>query len=183
MTTPFYHELIREPPPSEDQDQDHWQHQVTDALNNQLRVEPYKTQPTSITKTAGGTAVGAVANVQTILDGDVYQVPEVAATPGYDVKFNFTGLTFSPNAIMVRAWYDGLAAHEVTVEMYDYDAAAYVTIHQWETSLTYKIEFIPFPIDANYVSAEAAIMRFIHNTGGSSNHDVYWDFVSLWKFT
>ena len=183
MSHPFYHEQIPQPPSVEDQSLAQWMRDVTDAINARKEVEPYREEPTSITVTAGGTPVGTVANVQTPFDGNVYQVPETATTPGYDVKFNFTGLTFAPNAIVYRMWYEGLSNHEVTVELYDYEGSAYEIIHQQVNSLTYVMGFIPFLIDGRFVNSDnEAIVRFIHNTGGST-HDVYWDYVSLWKFT
>ncbi len=146
-----------------------------------LESLPLRDAPASVTVTAGGTPVGTVANVQTMLDGDVYQVPEVSATPGFDVRFNFTGLTELPDTIVTRAWYDGSATHGVRIELYDYVGVAFVPIHQVPTSLTYAVATVSVVPEARFVSSGEAIVRFAHYTGGNASHDMFWDYVGLWR--
>jgi len=142
---------------------------------------PLTAYPASVTVTAGGTPVGTVAGVQTMLDGSVYQVPEVAATPGFDVRFNFTGIAFTPNAIVHRSWYDGTTTHQVTIELWDYVTEAFVPVSEFEASLTYEVQQLPFPEGARWTSGGAAIVRFNHSTGGNASQDMYWDYVGLWR--
>ena len=157
-----------------------WFKQDTNGNTGWVRMDaPTRATPTSITKTTGGTATGTVTNVQTQLDGNVYQVVEAATTPGFDVRFNFTGLTFTPNSLYVRSWYDGTTTHNVTVELWDYTGSAWVALHQMVTSLTYITYEASFEPETRFVSSGAAIVRFNHVTGGNASHDVYWDYVSL----
>jgi hypothetical protein len=91
--------------------------------------------PASITKSAGGTATGSVTDVQTQLDGNEYSVVEAAATPGFDIRFNFSGLTFTPTHIRLRLHYDGIAAgHVVYVALYNYNTTTYDEVHHLEES-------------------------------------------------
>ena len=142
---------------------------------------PLTAYPASVTVTDGGAPVGTVAGVQTMLDGSVYQVPEVAATPGFDVRFNFTGIAFTPNAIVHRSWYDGTTTHQVTIELWDYVTEAFVPVSEFEASLTYEVQQLPFPEGARWTSGGAAIVRFNHSTGGNASQDMYWDYVGLWR--
>jgi len=75
----------------------------------------HRANPTSVTVTAGGTPVGVIANVNAMIENGVYQIPELAANPGFDIRFNFTGLQFIPDAIVTRLWYDG--AHQVEIHL------------------------------------------------------------------
>ena len=138
----------------------------------------HRANPTSITVTAGGTPVGTVANVETMLDGDVYQIPELAADPGFDVRFNFTGLSFLPDAIVSRTWYDG--AHLVQLELWDYVGSAFVVIDQIIPTDSYIIVETVVQPEERFVSSGAAIVRYHHNQQGIAAHDIYWDYVSLW---
>ena len=138
----------------------------------------HRANPTSVTVTAGGTPVGVIANVNAMIENGVYQIPELAANPGFDIRFNFTGLQFIPDAIVTRLWYDG--AHQVEIHLWDYVVDEFVLVDQVIPTDTYLIKEAPFPPQARFVSSGAAIMRFLHNQQGNASEDIYWDYVALW---
>lgn len=137
--------------------------------------------PASLTKVSGGTPVGTVAGVQTMLDGTIYEVAEDAATPGFEIEFNFTGITKPPAEIVLRLQYSGTSTHDVSVDLWDYTGTpAYKQVSSFSTMLNYQVLVIPVANFAPFISsAGAAKLRLIHNTAGNASHDIYIDYVAL----
>ena len=135
--------------------------------------------PASITLTTGGTPVGTVAGVQTWNDGTEYQVPEVTGVPGFDVRFNFTGIE-SIRYISTNIKYDGSASHDVVLQIYNYTDAAWETLTHIGSADEYNTRFVSLPAsDADYISSGSAVLRAYHVTSGNASHDIHFDFISL----
>lgn len=136
--------------------------------------------PASITVNAGGTPVGDVTGVTELNDGSVYQVPEVAATPGFDIDFNFTGVReISGFVSMIR--YTGLATHVVEQSLHNYtdvqDDSFMLIPH---TASAYQYRTVLIPDDTKYInSSDQAILSLIHTSAGNPSHDIYIDYIAL----
>ena len=138
--------------------------------------------PDSITLTTGTYVSGAVADVQTMFDGNVYHVDEVVGVPGFDIRFNFTNVAIVPRCVVCRWIYAGSATHYVGIDLYNYTTTNWDTIHTFVTSGGYyrnATKMIPLVNTPNYVSAGAAIIRFYHYTTGNNSHDIQIDYVGL----
>lgn len=138
--------------------------------------------PDSITVNSGGTPVGTVSDVQTLLDGNVYQVPEVTGTPptgAIDIDFNFTGVASIEGFVsMIR--YTGSASHVVVQTLYNYSTTnddEYLLIPN--TASTYQYRTVLIPDATNYISSGNAVVSIIHQTTGNASHDIYIDYVAL----
>lgn len=135
--------------------------------------------PASITVNTGGTPVGSVSDVQTLLDGNVYQLPEVASTPGFDVEFNFTGLNYF-RSIATRIWYNGSSTHDVTFDVYNYNTASWDQFYLVLSGTNYNYRYIEIPDGTNYVDGSGnAKVRLYHNSAGNASHDIYIDYIAL----
>jgi hypothetical protein len=137
--------------------------------------------PTSLTQVVGNELAGTVAGVQTLSDGSVYHIGEVSGSPGYDVRFNFTGIG-EFNRIWIHINYRGLgSAHIVNIDLWNYNTLAFDTITTTSQSADFK--FIDFPVvDTNYIDGSGnAIMRFYHVSSGTTSHEVDFDYVALVK--
>jgi len=136
--------------------------------------------PASITVNTGGTPVGTVTNVQTLNDGNVYQVPEVTGTPGFDIDFNFTGVS-RINGFVSMTRYDGSASHDVEQTLYNYDTTAddsFLVIH--DTGASYQYRTVLIPDDTDYIDGSGnAVASLIHTNSGNASHDVYIDYIAL----
>ncbi|KPK09550.1 MAG: hypothetical protein AMS20_00055 [Gemmatimonas sp. SG8_28] len=136
----------------------------------------------SVTKTVGGTASGTVSDTQTMLDGNVYSVPEVASSPGLDLRFNFTSLPFTPTHIRLRIRNDGTAGagEDLRVALWNYSGTpAFNDVHSFMETDDYICFDIPVNDWTNYVSSGAAIVRIWHNGTGNISHTQYVDYVGL----
>jgi hypothetical protein len=138
----------------------------------------HRANPTSVTPTVGTLVDGVIGDIYTMLDGDVVQVAEEAETPGLDLRFNFTGLAFIPDAVVLRVHYDG--DNVIRTLLYDYDAPAWVDVDTiLATSDFYIVESV-LPPESRFVSGGAAVLRIGCATLGDVANNIYFDYVSLW---
>ena len=138
--------------------------------------------PDSVTANSGGTPVGTVSDVQTLLDGNVYQMPEVTGTPptgAIDIDFSFSGVASIEGFVsMIR--YTGSASHVVVQTLYNYTATnddEFLLIPT--TASTYQYRTVLIPDDTNYISSGNAMVSIIHQTTGNASHNLYIDYIAL----
>ena len=137
--------------------------------------------PVSVNVVAGGAPVGTVANVQTWNDGNVYQVPEVAATPGFDIQFTITGVRKIAR-VSSNIYYAGTSTHQVELQIYNNNTTTWDTIVQVSSSLGYNTRYVNFPLpsDKDYINASMqSLVRVYHVNGGNASHDIYIDFIAI----
>jgi len=133
--------------------------------------------PSSLTVVAGGTPVGTVTDLQTLNDGNEYNLPEASGVPGIDLECDFTGVT-SIRGLVLNARYVGSTAHEVQVRLKNYSGGDDIFMRMSSTtSNNYRTVLIPD--DTNYISNGAAQVNFYHPITGVPSHDLYIDYVSI----
>lgn len=135
--------------------------------------------PSSITVNVGGTPVGDVTDVQTLHDGNVYNLPE--NTSGFNVDFIFDNV-LSFTGLVSRIQYVGSTSHSVEMDFHDYDAVAddqYIEIPHDATHYQYRT--IRFPEMPQYINTTNQVtVSIIHTTTpGNNNHDLYVDYIAL----
>ncbi len=136
--------------------------------------------PASVTVNAGTPAGGVgVSQVQTPLDGNVYEVAEVAATPGFDIDFGFTSV-LNFHTIVIRCRYDGADTHYVGIDIHNHNTAnddQFSIIHH--TAGYYEWYTISGITDTNYISGGVVTVRLYHYSAGNASHDLFIDYVAL----
>ena len=151
-----------------------WYHVVAERLKETVYV------PGSLTLNAG-TSSDAVADVQTLLDGNTYDIAEVAATPGFDVEFTFT-VDIPPNGIITRLKYVGLDTHGVGIDLYNYTTTTWDRYHSFlGNHLDYVWIHVDIPDMTDYIDNLASIVRLYHFSAGDVTHDIYIDYIALRK--
>ena len=138
--------------------------------------------PATLTVNTGGTPVGTgVSDVQTMLDGNIYQLPEVTGTPGFDIEFAWTGIT-RIKGFAFRVWYVGTSTHQVTFRAYNYNTTVWDVLFEIPARLGYNYRCNQFPASnmANYFdSGGNAKVKIYHDTAGNASHDLYVDYVAI----
>jgi len=138
--------------------------------------------PATLTVNTGGTPVGTgVSDVQTMLDGNIYQLPEVTGTPGFDIEFAWTGIT-RIKGFAFRVLYVGTSTHQVTFRAYNYNTTVWDVLFEIPASLGYNYRCNQFPASnmANYFdSGGNAKVKIYHDTAGNASHDLYVDYVAI----
>ena len=138
--------------------------------------------PATVTLNIGDLTGGNVESVQTMFDGDTYDVDEVGPGVGFDIEFAFTGVTRVPRFVLARYKYSGSATHYVGIDIYNYDSVGWDQLHIFNTTNGYyenATKMIPLNIATDYTSSGAAIVRLYHYTGGNAAHDIMVDYVGL----
>ena len=135
--------------------------------------------PSSITENLGGGSVGSVTDVQTLNDGNVYNMAEEGG--GFDVDFVFENIS-SFTGLVTRVQYVGSATHAVEIDIWDYVATSrdqYIEVPH--NAALYQYRTIRFPELSQYVnSSNQVTVSIVHTTTpGNVTHDLYVDYVAL----
>jgi len=152
-------------------------HQALDslALNNVLTF----VDANGVT-TNNGTPTGSVSDLQTMADGNSYDIVEVSGAPGINVEVDFADVTAIQH-VVVSAYYEGNTSHAVRVQLYNYTDTAwdtFDTLHHFATSDFLQMVIL-VPDDSDYISGGAAIVRLDHTETGTPGHDLYIDYCGL----
>ena len=135
-------------------------------------------EPDSITVVTGGTPVGTVTDVQTLNDGNVYQVPEVTGVPGFDIEFNFSNVQ-SVKGIVSHINYVGSATHDVILRLRDYSTPADNDFLLIPNSGYYGYRTVLIPESPQYSDNGDAQITLYHATSGNASHDIYIDYIAI----
>lgn len=134
----------------------------------------------SVLSLIAGTSTDGIADLQTLLDGNVYHINEVAAAPGYDLRLTFADIT-NIYQIIVRFYYAGGTTHGCRVQIYNNSTT------NWDTLLTevgsdvdMSLRTIFLVDDTAYIDgSNQVIIRFYHTELGNASHDVYIDYIGI----
>ena len=136
------------------------------------------TAPTSLTKDSSGTGTGSITDIQTLNDGNEYNLAEnTGGAPNLRLRLNFTGIA-TIRGLVVKAYYVG--THDVNLELYNYSTAGYDIFTNMVDSNYYNYRTILIPDGSNYTDGTNAVMRFEHPaTPGLGTHDLYVEYAAL----
>lgn len=136
--------------------------------------------PDSVASAYGGTPVGSITDAQTLLDGNVYQIPEATGTPGFEARFAFSNVKKITGFVsMIK--YVGSATHNVGLGLYNYtDTQDDFFLHIPHSGVLYSYRTVEIPDGAKYIdSNNNAEIVLSHITNGNASHDIYVDYVAL----
>ena len=129
-----------------------------------------------------GTSSDSVSDVQTLFDGNTYDVAEVTGTPGFDVEFTFTNVIVPANIIQARLHYEGSSTHGIGVEAYNYSTTTWDRFSHFTDHAPDDFAWIEISIPdmENYRDGSNNMkVRFYHFTAGNSAHTLYIDYVGM----
>jgi len=170
--------LIETPPETGNIDFDNWIDKFVKFFNDREHVNY---TPSSMSVVVG-TETGTVSDVQTLFDGNDLDIAEISATPGIDVRFNFTNVLLLANTIQMRLFYEGSSSHYIGIEAYDYNASAFrrFTFFSDHVTSNYMWYEVTIPDVANFQDgSKNMILRLNHFSAGNPAHDLYIDYVGL----
>ncbi len=141
---------------------------------------------TEIGVTRGTLDSGNLASTY-FIDGDMFNVSEVAMTPGMGISANITGI--DENAISlwitIYALYDGNLNHDFDIEVWDFTNSVWVedshiedgVVLGWVNSTIYDLRI---PVD--FLNAGEVRIRLDHESPGNINHDLFIDYFRVQAF-
>jgi hypothetical protein len=140
-------------------------------------INPTYLTADSITLTVGDTT-DAIADLQTELDGNIYEIQEEAGVPGIHLEVAFADV-YSIKAIDIRLKYDGSLTHSIRIQLYNYSTTVWDEFDSLSDTLGYVHHEVVVKDDTNYISGKAVIVRLYHPESGNASHDLHVDHVGL----
>jgi hypothetical protein len=125
-----------------------------------------------------GTSASSLSDLQTMLDGNTYDIAEEVGAPGINVEIEFAGV-IEINQVIVSAYYSGSPTHAVRIQLYNYNDAAWDTIHTINDGRDIEQHFKTIVDDSDYILSGNAIVRLYHAENGNGSHNLYIDYVGL----
>ena len=172
-------ESIRYNPNPPDEDLSRYVYDEFQRIREELEEIHYSfIVPDSITVNVGGTPIGTVTDVQTLHDGNVYQLPETTGTPGFDIDFNFSNVE-SISGFVSHVNYAGTSSHNVVLRAYDYSNTADDDYLYIPNSSVYSYRTVLIPDGKKYVDRGSAQLSLYHVTAGNASHDIYIDYIAI----
>ena len=133
--------------------------------------------PTAINTLVGTVDAGELSTIQ-ILDGNTYDVSEIAAaTPAIQIDINYT-VTSPVSEVTIHGYYDGNAGHTVNVQAYNFTDSSWEILGQLPDAVS--ITEYDFPITgtlSDLLSNNVFWLRIEHTTSGNPVHDVFIDYT------
>jgi hypothetical protein len=134
--------------------------------------------PVSVSASVGSVNGGNLASIQTFNDGNVFDVQEIASTPGFDILVDFSGIV-KFNKVQLNLAYTNASQHFVTVDLWNYVTSAWDTIGSFR-GLNGFTQFNLGIIDSvPFINAGAVQMRLYHVSAGSTSHSIQLDYANL----
>jgi hypothetical protein len=156
------------------------------------RIDWTKKTANNVTLNAG-TTTDTVTDLQTMGDGNFYDITEAAATPGISLTVEFISIT-AFNWVQIKAAYEGGSNHAIAIQLYNFNttawdtfAAAQNSVADTSTASGYILNTYDFfvPSDTNYIGtgddAGDVRVRFYHTMAGNASHDLHIDVVALYQ--
>lgn len=138
--------------------------------------------PTSILNVTGILDAGNISSVQTFNDGDEYNVSEVNGTPGFDIRFNFTGVPDSVSVhLNIYVVYEGLLTHDVTIDVWNVTSGAWVSLaSDIDAGTDYAwVNNSYAGLYRDLAVGELIQCRIYHSSAGNVNHDISIDYIEM----
>jgi hypothetical protein len=137
---------------------------------------------TSVSLIVGTLNAGSITSFATRNDADIYDVQEVAATPGVDVRVSFANVT-AFNLLRFQVDHiDGTGTHKTEYALWNVNTSAWDLL----TSLRTTNGFVEADVNAddfvNYIdtgSSNTVICRMSHPLAGAGAHQHRWEYMVL----
>ena len=139
---------------------------------------PVYVAPSSENLVTGTLSAGSYADLAAV-GGTTVNISEVTGVPGFDYRLTFSGIA-KLGSYSIKGYYDGSAAHEKRIEIYNNTTTAWDTLQIVEHDTQSLWNWWSGDIEEeDYLSSGNAIIRFYHYTSGVGTHDLYLDYASI----
>jgi len=125
-----------------------------------------------------GTTANSLADLQTMLDGNVFLLNEEAATPGGNLEFVFTNIR-DVQGVAVRIFYSGSTSHHWAMALWNYVTSAWDVIRTIEYGYDFNYIYIEMPSGNSYHEGGEAQIQFHHPDPGNITHEFHIDYVAI----
>jgi hypothetical protein len=141
---------------------------------------------TEIGVTVGTLDSGNLASTN-FIDGNMYNVSEVAGVPGMQISANITGIDDNAISLWITIYclYDGNLNHDFDIEVWNFTGSAWVEDEhiedgvalEWVNSTIYGLR-----IPNEFLNSGEVRVRLDHESAGNINHDLFIDYFRVQAF-
>jgi hypothetical protein len=141
---------------------------------------------TVIGVTTGTLDSGNLASTQ-FIDGNMYNVSEVAGVPGMMISANITGVNASAISVWINIYYlyDGNLNHDFDIEVWNFTSGAWIEDSHlvdgiamgWVNSTIYGLR-----VPNDFIESGEVRIRLDHESAGNINHDLFIDYFRVQAF-
>lgn len=133
--------------------------------------------------TVGVLDAGNLASLH-VLDGDTYNVSEVAGAPGMQISVNYTGIDPDTESVWIISYYlyDGNQVHDFDLEVWNFTGGSWLEFGHFVDGLVFEFNnatVYPLRIPSEFLSNGQMRFRFDHESAGNINHDLFLDYVNV----
>jgi len=114
-------------------------------------------------------------------DGITFNFSEVSATPGLDLRINFTGIDSFNQGVMRYKTASGLSGAYPIIQMWNYNTGAWEDYPPVAEILTFATITQPVFDSAEHLSNGVAQMRIYKSTKGNTGNKYYVDWIAISK--
>jgi len=139
------------------------------------------TQSVAIAGTIDGGTLADTNHQDGKYDGVTFNFSEVSATPGLDLRINFTNITSFNQGVMRYKTASGLSGAYPIIQMWNYDTSIWEDYPAVAQSLTFATITQPVFDSAEHVSNGVAQMRIYKATKGNTGNKYYVDWIAISK--
>lgn len=133
--------------------------------------------PDSVTLNVGSLISGDIDSVKVLSDADEYIVDEVAATPGLDFEFDFSGV-MAYNQVWIHVKYLPGSTY-VNVDFWNYTTSAWNTKTAIYTTSDLQFIIILVPDTTDYLSGGAVKISFYNPNLGVITNEIAIDYLAV----
>ena len=139
------------------------------------------TQSVAIAGTIDGGTLADTNHQDGKYDGVTFNFSEVSATPGLDLRINFTNITSFNQGVMRYKTASGLSGAYPIIQMWNYDTSTWEDYPPVAQSITFATITQPVFDSAEHVSNGVAQMRIYKATKGNTGNKYYVDWIAISK--
>jgi len=137
------------------------------------------TQSLAVAGTIDGGTLADTNHQDGKYDGRTFNFSEVSATPGLDLRINFTGITSFNQGVMRYKTASGLAGDYPIIQMWNYDTNAWEDYPPVAQSTTFATITQPVFDSSDHISGGVAQMRIYKATKGNTGNKYYVDWIAI----
>jgi hypothetical protein len=114
-------------------------------------------------------------------NGEAILVSEVVSASPLTMTVQLSAVSQIPNRLLIRAYYEGNAAHSVDVAIFNHTTSGWDSYGEIPTDTELRYYEFNIYTGVDHVSTNNAKVRFVHNAGGTNTHSFQLDYLALAK--
>ncbi|MCK4650064.1 hypothetical protein KAT36_02425 [Candidatus Pacearchaeota archaeon] len=152
--------------------------QLDSEIDSGIAASQVLYSPNSIETIVGTLDGGNLTSIESINDGDTYNVSETTSAPGFVIVVNFSDVEIF-NQIYLEEYYTGKSGHTIEIQLYNFNDSTYDSFGSFSNQVDFNFHSLEVLAYQDYVNDSNVSLRIYHVDSGNQNHDLFIDYVAL----